>query len=68
MTTVADNLTDAGVVEFASVDTLRKRLTEMFKKPQTFENGDTLRCETGRVKGKPGRSAQLILEIAEHEL
>ncbi len=65
VTTIADDLIDTGVAEDMSSDTLQKRLKTMFENPQTYENGYVIRSETCSVKGKPGRSALLILEIAE---
>jgi hypothetical protein len=66
VTSIADALLDASVVEHASPDALRKRLTVMFEKARVLENGDVVRSETASFKGKPGRSLQLVLEIAEN--
>jgi hypothetical protein len=65
ITAIAGNLMDSGTVELVSLDALRKRLTEMFKKPQEYENGDVVRGFNGTIKGKTGRSMQLILDVAE---
>ncbi|RXG85256.1 hypothetical protein EAS61_36745 [Bradyrhizobium zhanjiangense] len=51
--------------ELTSFDALRKRLERQFKDPQTYENGDRVRSETLREKGKQGRALHLIIDIAD---
>lgn len=62
---VADELIDTGLAELTSFDALRKRLERQFKDPQTYENGDRVRSETLREKGKQGRALHLIIDIAD---
>lgn len=62
---VAEELIDTGLTELTSFDALRKRLERQFKDPQTYENGDRVRSETLREKGKQGRALHLIIDIAD---
>ncbi|OSI68690.1 AAA family ATPase [Bradyrhizobium canariense] len=65
--TVADELIDTGLAELVSPEALRKRLGRMFEQPQHYENGDQVRSENAREKGKQGRALQLVLDIADNE-
>jgi hypothetical protein len=58
---VVDDLIDTGIAELDSPDALRKRLTRMFEKPQTYDTGDHIRSENVSEKGKRGRVLQLVL-------
>ncbi|HEV2153140.1 AAA family ATPase [Bradyrhizobium sp.] len=62
---VADELIDTGFAELVSPEALRKRLARMFEQPQTFENGDKVRSENAREKGKQGRAMHLIIDIGD---
>ncbi|RXG97351.1 AAA family ATPase [Bradyrhizobium zhanjiangense] len=62
---VAEALIDTGLAELVTADALRKRLARMFEQPQNFENGDQVRSENTREKGKQGRALHLVLVIAD---
>jgi len=64
---VADDLIATGLGELVSPEALRKRLARMFAQPQTYENGDVVRSENAREKGKQGRALQLVLTIADKQ-
>lgn len=64
---VAEELIDTGLIELVSPEALRKRLVRMFEQPQHYENGDQVRTENAREKGKQGRALQLVLDIADTE-
>ncbi|MET4328343.1 energy-coupling factor transporter ATP-binding protein EcfA2 [Bradyrhizobium sp. i1.15.2] len=64
---VADELIDTGLAELVSPEALRKRLGRLFEQPQHYGNGDQIRSENTREKGKQGRALQLVLDIADNK-